>query len=527
MKKYKGLIVSAGVLAVVLIAYFIITTIPEDTGDNFELDESTSIPEVNHLVQVEYENLKSVAVDVENGYTINAEQTMVEDDAGEEQTVMEYSLAEPKDVAYLSGSFEEAAYALSNITIDSEPVATDNHAEYGLDSPVAVITVTHTDGTTTYEVGDLAPGESDYYAKLADNDEIWLIPSSAVEYALNGEWQFRDKLLFSFSEGEEYSAVETFKLERKGQETVELALLETVEDEFSSVYELLQPLKHEANDNVFLESVIYNLASLGYSEIIEDSPQDLEKYGIPNVSDQSSENSNETIGNEAEPTELAHDNENVVDEELAVDDSSVDVIDENSPFARITINEDLIITLGDFTDETNSYYYATVSGIDAVVTFPASSFPYLDVKYVDLMSSLLWLHNIVEAESVDIVTPSGEHTLILNHKVNPDDPEDTWMEPTLDGEEIEEDFAKDIYLAALSVTMSNIIEGEPELSDFDYTLTINMLNSESYTMDFYRINERQYGAVKDGQPLPFYVNIDLLVYIEEIIADIKAGVHES
>ncbi len=519
MKKYKGLIVSGGVLAIVLIAYFIITSIPQEVEQAPSSEAVTSTPEVNYLVKIDEENIKSVTIEAEKSFSINAESATVEDEDGESQTVIEYSLAEPKDVAYLTDEFGDAARALSRIMIDADPVASDNHSEYGLDTPAAVVTVNHSSGSTVYEVGDLAPGESDYYAKLADSDDVWLISASTAKYALEGEWQFRDKFLFGFAEGEEYSAVESFILEREGQETIELALLESAGDEFSSVYELIAPLNHDANDTVFVDSIVNNLSSLEYSDIIEDHPQDLEKYGIFNTADEQTEPAPESTDENAESnTDEVNDEAATVDEVIASN---------NQPLARITINDDLIITLGDFTDETESYYYASVSGIDSVVTFPASYFPYLDIKYVDLMSSLMWLHNIVDAESVNIATPSGEHTLVFNHMVNPDDEEDTWMEPTLDGEEIEEDFAKDIYLSLLSVTLSNIIEEDPEVGEIEYTLTINMLNSDSFTMEFYRINERQYGTIKDGQPLPFYVNIDLLTYIEQLIADIKSGVHES
>ncbi len=534
-KKQLGLVVSVVALVVALGAYFILTNLPQEEVVA-EVPVSSTPVELNYLIKVDEENLTSVTVDAQDSYTIITEKTTAE---GEESAVVEYYLAEPRDVRYLDGSFEDAADSMRRVLIDEEPIATENHSDYGLDTPSAVVTVEHADGTTVYEIGDEVPGGSGYYAKLADSDEIWTIPSNTAEFALLGEQQFRDKFLFGFEEGEEYDAVETFKLERSGYETILIEPFVNTTNAIASAYKLLMPVEHEANDTIFVEDIVAYLATISYNEIIEDDPQDLEQYGIPNalLADMLTEedDSEEGTTEEAASEEVAAETTTTDAEATATDtedttqviDSLTEIAVEDQPFARITINNRLTITLGDFTDDTKSEYYAVVSGINSVVTFPATLFPYLNVDYVDLMSSLLWLHNIVDASDVEISTPVGDYDLILNHMVNPDDEEDTWLENTLDGESIEEDFAKDIYLAVLSVTLTDAIEGEIEVGESEYTLTINMLNGDSNTMEFYRINERQYGAVKDGQPLPFYVNVDLLSYIDELIADIKAGVHES
>ncbi len=525
-KKQLTLIGSVIVLVILVGAYFLLTSMPQEEPASSEMPV-TSTPELNYLIEIEESEFNSVTVDIENGYTINKETVTTENDEGEELTSSEYSLAQPRDVNYSESAFSYAAASLRKILVDAEPVATDNHSEYGLDSPSAVVTVEHSGGATVYEIGNEAPGGTDYYAKLADNDEVWLISATTANYALNGEQQFRDKQLFSFAEGEEYDAVQSFKLERAGQETIELVPLEYDPDTFSSQHELISPIKHEANDAVFLEEIIYAFSSLQYGDIIEDDPQDYTQYGLVDPEEEQAE---PVAGDEADTEEVDLTSEESVDVEEAITEVSEEdavTTDLEQPFARITLNDELVITLGDYTDETETEVYATVSGIDSIVTFPVSSFPYLDVNYVDLMSSLLWIYNILDAESIELITPSGEHEAFFNHMVNPDDAEDAWMEPTLDGEEIEEDFVKDIYLGMLSVTLSNVIEGESEIGDIEYKFTINMLDGDSHVMEFYRINERQYGAIKDGQALPFYVNVDLLTYIEDLIADIKSGVHES
>ncbi len=496
MKKFRGLIVAAAVLVVAVAAYVILTTVDFSATEDVSSDVPSTPTELSYLIDVDAAEVSSVTVENDNTYTI------ITDDVAEDESLT-YSL-EDDGFAYIDGLISAAAVGLISITTDPEPIATGDLAQYGLDTPAAVVTVEATSGDIIYEIGDAAPGDSEYYAKLADSDDVYLIPSSDAMYALDTKHQFRDRSVFSYVVGTDIESeiFESFVLQRSSGPTIELTARESI-DEFGSAFEMTSPYMSDTNDVILSEDIFTFFSSLSYSEIIEDNPEDLEQYGIANV-----------IEEEQTDDEETPDTDNEVAEPLVA-----------STTATFVINDDLTITLGDFTDESETAYYATVSGVDSVVTFPSSAFPFIDIDYIELMSSLLWLHNIVEVETVDMTTPSGTYELALTHFPAETEEDTAYLEATLDGESIEEDFAKDIYLAILSVTMSSDLDEDPEIGESEYSFTINKMDGYSQTMDFYRINERQYGAVKDGEPLPFYVNIDLLNDVDEIILGIKDGTH--
>ncbi len=498
MKKYRALIVAAGLLIVAVVAYILLMAMPTQQDPIDVEDQLIVMP--TELIAVEEQNLKSVTVEAQNSFSILATQTTQSVENAEDIIITEYALSDDMGMKYSQVAMKTAADSLRYISVEGEPIAVGEHSEYGLDNPSAIVTVVQSDGETVYEIGDEAPGSEGYYAKFAGSDEVWLIPADTAMLALGGSWQFRDKLVFGYEQGEEYTAITSFSLERSEGETIAIGLVGEDAGEFSSTFRLTQPLLYEANDVVLVEDVFAYFSNLSYNEIVEDSPQDLTIYGIPNLVDESEE---------GDQTEVENANEQV------------------NPYARITLNDELVITLGDFTDDTNSFYYATVSGVDSVVTFPVSAFPFIEIEYSTLLTGILWLHNIKDVESFEVISPSSEDVIVFNHMQNPDDSEDTWMEPTLNGESIEEDAAKDVYLEVLSITIDNVIEGEPAAGELEYSITINKINGESYNMSFYRINERNYGVVMDGQTLPFYVNIDLLTLIEDLIAQIEAGEYEA
>ncbi len=498
MKKYRGVIAAAIVLVAVVAAYLLLMN--SDTSVTDPESESTAPIETSYLIDIEIEDVKSLTIENEETFTIFASQ-------GSEEEGILFEL-EDDGHSYINNSLGPAVSSLTYITIDAEPIAIGNLNQYGLDTPTATVTVETTSEDIVFEIGDPAPGGSEYYAKLANSEEVHLISASSAGYALDTKHQFRDRSVFGFDEGTQADAVTSFTLSRLSGPTIDIERIEGDASEFAALYTMTTPIVHEINDTVFSEDIMAYFMSLYYTDIVEDSPQDLEKYGIPN----------EVIVTE----EVSEDTTEETAEEETSDSTEQGIL----PTAEITVNEDLVITLGDFTDETKSHYYATVSGIDSVVTFPASTFSFIDIDYVDLLSSLLWLHNIVDVESVDMITPSGTHKMELTHIKAENEDESDSIEALLDGELIEEDFAKDIYISLLSITLSSDIEAEQlQVGETLYTFTINLMDGNSYTMEYYRINERQYGVVNDGNPLPFYVNIDLLTYIEEIISDIKDGTH--
>ncbi len=520
MKKNKALIAAAAVLVIAGGGYAALMLTPQT--------EEETIPDVSEvapaymLTESALASTTSVTVDAENGYTITVEY-------GEEEST--FGIEGMDDIAYNNSDLSRAVDRLIAVETVGEVVAVGatDLAPYGLDNPAAKVTINGTDGNVSYSVGNVAPGGNEYYAMLDGTTDVYLIQALTAELLFKGETQYRESTVMSFTIEEAGTLVKSFTLERPGMIPIDIVKNTVTDDsEFPTMFYMQSYTPAEANDTVFTEDVLAYLANLSFTDVVDTQPQDLAQYGL--------------------------------DEPQAT--FTLDVVGQ----AKLTVN------VGDLVD---GYYYATVSGSDAVVTFAESTLSFLDIEYIDLISTLLWLHNIKNVESVDFVSPSGQHTLVINNGVaNEEEPEED-MRPELDGQLILTDNAREIYQAVLSPSIEGLVadilpqtteeetapqeeavgetpqdvetpseqtqeDGEvgetPQdvetpaeqtqddiLEPADYVLTLKLLDGTIEQLAFYEINERQYSAVKNGEILPFYVNIRDLEILEEYIQIALSG----
>lgn len=93
--------------------------------------------------------------------------------------------------------------AVTGLTAESEITDSEDLAQYGLENPSGIITLTTADGTTTLQLGDKNAVTGQYYLKAAESDRIYLVSRD-----LSGTFSKTPQELLKEEETEETESVE-------------------------------------------------------------------------------------------------------------------------------------------------------------------------------------------------------------------------------------------------------------------------------------------------------------------------------
>jgi hypothetical protein len=164
------------------------------TDSNGKIKENGS----GDLLEYVPADISKIQVEYKNGsYTVTSytpTTTETDPETGEETTTTdttEYTLVGYEDFDLQSGIPDEVASACSALSFNTviEADAKDNLADYGLDNPRSVATVTYSDKKkAVIYVGDDAPQGVGTYIKFGSSDAVYLVDSDSVEallYKLN------------------------------------------------------------------------------------------------------------------------------------------------------------------------------------------------------------------------------------------------------------------------------------------------------------------------------------------------------
>lgn len=164
MKKILRLIVIAAAVNAVLLAALIVLW-SDMTADRTE-EVVFADRSVTEIVSVEIEN--------QNGAVVVKAQ-----DGG---YLIEGVPAELIDIEYFIAFMTACSEVAPNASVDR---GNRSVAEYGLEAPLAVISVTYTDGEKLLlRIGDPEPLSGDYYCARWEENEVYLLPKETAEYYL-------------------------------------------------------------------------------------------------------------------------------------------------------------------------------------------------------------------------------------------------------------------------------------------------------------------------------------------------------
>lgn len=160
MKKKKGPVILIGVLVLLLILYFALST--------WNKKQDSKEEETVKVTDLKTSEITGVKYDLGTG------------EMNFEKDGDTWYYTADKDFPLRQSYLKTVADAMGQLSADRELEDADALEEYGLDHPTYTVTLTDEDGTvTTIKVGN-ATG-NDYYATVDDTEKVYTIPTTSLD----------------------------------------------------------------------------------------------------------------------------------------------------------------------------------------------------------------------------------------------------------------------------------------------------------------------------------------------------------
>lgn len=256
-KTTKKLLMLVCFLVVLIVGYFALDYLPEDTGE----EEQNVVAKTIEVTEFHTEDIVSYAYQ-NSDYAIGFEVT---DGGYVNKTDADF----PVNVNALDSQLEE----LGNLTA-LQSIESADKVEYGLDSPRVTIAVTLADGTErSFQIGDSALFEAADYLLDVENDTIYLI-SQSLASVFTCAWS-------NLVQKEEMIVLTTDQImdvtvETDGEQTMYIAYDETKE----KPWQLTTPEGTFDGDSDAVTSALGKYNSYSVKSVVEYNCTDFSRYGL-------------------------------------------------------------------------------------------------------------------------------------------------------------------------------------------------------------------------------------------------------
>ncbi len=329
-------------------------------------------------------------------------------------------------------------------------------ADFGLDKPAVTATVTYHDGTTaTLQIGNLAPNKSSYYAKLADDDAVYLLASSGINpFLLDKEEYVQTTLITaplvkSDDNGNGQAVLREITIRGKALPKPLVIRRATAKDgaEFAYFEYLIEsPYVRGTSDTAINALSGFTSLSADDAVLLHPTKQQLKELGFDDpymVADI-------TLAIETYPSS----------------DSSSATAGAASEDAIVYGSTDYRLTIAGMTEERE--FVIMVDGIDAVFTVAEDILGGLAQRtYENSVSRLLFLKDITSIGRVEIGMEGKTYNFQLTHKPDEKD-SDKKLTVTMDGKAYSTDNFRNLYQITMGLerydTEPVAPSGTPELT---------------------------------------------------------------
>lgn len=265
-RNIKILLIAVLILSVLAAGYFLLLDWNPNGGKG--ADDTTLTTATQYLYDVNLEDIAYIEFNNEWGnYTIYNDDT---------PRIKGYS-SHIIDPDKLSTVF----YSCSNASIMHKIDNPSELSDYGLDSAKRSVSVSLTDGTK-YKllIGGSANFEGEYYVMLEGADYVCTISSYKVESLTQNPDSFRNLEVCAL----DGTSVESFAISKKGEKEIAVQYdEETALDELSSApYIVTYPYNGVRASADKLRPMFESFGTITATSIVEENPENLEKYGLDN-----------------------------------------------------------------------------------------------------------------------------------------------------------------------------------------------------------------------------------------------------
>ncbi len=484
MKKYRMLIASVIALVVIAAAYCaIVFFIPEEA-----VTPGEAAPKYT-LVECLSTDLDRIDITHADGYEYAIVGQTVSNNAG--GTTRNYVIEGKSRYEFNRGEIGSAVMAMINIVVDSIiDEAPASLTTYGFDEPACIMTVTPNKDAgepVTIILGDTTPVGSGHYAMIDGKPEVYVLSNHVTRYMLARDTKYRNLAITEYTDVT--TEIRGCTVTENGKTVLGVRVktkeeFEAANDPYAPSSRITAPVNMDANDTVVVNNVFSQLAAISAISVVEDGTANAEKYGL-------------------------------------TDNTTVVVIENtNGTSKKFTLSQ----------PDNSGYRYGIVAGIDSILLFNDADFNFTKIDYKTLLYKGLWIHNIEDVKRVEMDIAGEKHTLDFTFtedtasEVKEGEEAKLILSGKLDGKEISESNARLLYGKVLSPMAYDFSEGMTQ-GKREYKFKIIYNDGRAFTMDFARLNDRQYAAIKDGNDTGFYVNVNDLTAIGTAIEKIENG-HE-
>lgn len=411
-KRTRNLILTSATALLLAVVLLILTLLPgEDIGGSSD----TSTPTVDTTITlVDKSSDDAVAVKQVDIRNADDEYSLLYDTDSKQLIIKGYEdITVDEELSNTLIAYTEVITAVDKITSIGEL------KEYGLDQPAGTATVTYSDGSTvTVTVGNLTPSEDSYYARLSNDDNVYIIESDCVYLFLVRAAAFADITLLTTptvksDDANGVAVLKSVKYSGKNHSTP-LSIRRSYYTDSAEMtlfsYIIDKPYVRGTSDDV--SSLLGNFKSLDASQAL---------YLHPTADQKKKLGFNDPL--------IVMDITMAV--ETAESEESSTTLDEEAEKKIYYNSYSTKLTVGSI--DSNGNYVVMLEGINAIYLVEKSALSTLAERtYDNTVNQLLFLKNISELGRISITIDGEKHDFVLTHYPEKEDNDEN-MVVTKDG----------------------------------------------------------------------------------------------
>lgn len=436
-----------------------------------------------------------------DGKTLEKPVTKVEVVTGGETFV----IADNKDGALAVTAYQDLPIHSTNVDVLTSALTSisatrklDNPqaaSEYGFDKPLGKVTATYADGSTyTFEIGMKSEVSDEAYFRAAGSDDIYMVSETFVDTVLSKSTAYIGTNLISApdikdddAEGEAVMRdIQLSGTVREGEPLSVRRVNSSDSDTFSLyTYVTEKPFFRGTGDEA--ASAAFDTAiALSADEAAFAHPTDKQKkecgfdkpYSVAkmNLAVETSESKTGTT------TTTAAGSAGTGEEEKITKYYNV---------------QEHTVTVGKKAD--GEQYYVMVDDLDVIYLVSASSIPWLDVTYNDVVTTMLFLQDITGIQSI-VITENGKETRFnMTHDAEAEDSDDA-LTVKVGGKQLSTEQFRQFYQVLMGVKRIGKSEKVPS-GNPDMVIKINPISSQDQAIEakLYKTSGSRYTCImQDG-----------------------------
>ncbi len=309
---------------------------------------------------------------------------------------------------------------------------------FGLTDPTGYVELHLKDGSTKKViVGNKTLDGSDYYITLSDDSKIYLKNAYGTESIIPQSLSLRDLSLIAIDPSN-LDAIRMFSMSSQGKLDIR------IENMTENGWKMTLPVYAEVKGQIFVNDILNLFESFKATHVIEDHAKNLDRYGLRN------------------------------------------------PYAKFLIatnEQEYEVYVG---NETDSYRFIKLKNSDTVYTVAKTDLQFLELGYMDLMSSLIHVEYLDEISKVEIVSGQTKYEMKIVG-------EESSRQYYINEKIFKKDAFSKAYQLVIGICLDSIdLSSVPKIEATSY-IKYTRKDGEVSLVEFLPINERQYRVTVNGQ----------------------------